>query len=475
MESDGNDTAPVSPLSSAGDSDDRKGRGGATKALKPARPSRKRVFVRKIARDDDEDDVNSEEEEEEDSVYDGDGEHAKAELEAARAEDLRAKKRGYEITEKDRVLYRLSGDKVSRITSNRVSLHAVSTLMIRICVDNGPGCIFTIPAQAHIMGVSKRRVHDVVGVYRSVGLVGRPPTQIPGQTQWLGYPAMQEYLRDVIAPVGLKKHAGDLYSSSDRVTMGTVTAFVASCIINERFSIDDLPREILPAITAILLEVAEENGESTKGMDTPQSIQKAFGPLMRRVYDVTAILCAIGRNFFVVAPPKGCPVPQLVPVPSFTSISRRDMVKQQREAYNAKRREQREAERRAKEEAEKERKRREKEAEERACNGACGCCAKLRALRQGNGGGRGRKKQPRISAEEDESTAPPSLNSSAVILDKMPVPPPPLSMAPMSLSMFPMTYSGGGEDVTMHGFFLSSIADVEDDPKLFQTTHGLFA
>ncbi len=422
-----------------------------------------------VAPEDEEEEEEQEEQEDEDSLYDAgddDDEPLEAAAAAAVVDELAvslqqqkrrdtkwSRTRQYELSEKDRVLYRLTGDKQTRVDSDesgRVKLYNVSTQLLRICADNNVGCIFTVPAQANVMNVPKRRIHDVVCVFRAVGLVDRASI-VPGQIRWLGYEAMQAYLRDSIVPIELKRHASDLYALSSRLTTEAVTAFVASCVINKRFAIDDLPKQIVPIITDIMLSVAGEG-------ETVARIQKSCKGLMRRVYDSIAVLSGVGRALFVPAPPPSAvavAAPLVAPRPPPTS--RADMLRQQRDAYNIQKRVERDKQRKAVEE-EAARKKRQLEEEERACNGTCRCCVAQRALRE-KGRNRATKKSKVVMRGEDEESTN-SFNHSLSSFDALPLPPPPLAVV-SSFPLLPMSGGGDGgeEEVTMHGFYVEGLFD----------------
>ncbi len=187
------------------------------------------------------------------------------------------------------VLRRLSGDRVSHLSSKRVTLIAVSELLLNILSDHPIGSTFNLKEQATLMGTTKRRVQDIFSVFLAVGLLTRP---FKSTGLWMGYPFMQKHLQDSIAPMSLAQHASDIFGQ-DVLSMYQVACFMAACILKGVFEIGDSPKVVLAAVTAL---IASPN---FSGQIMTEERNRAF---MRRMYDVAAILAPIGGHFQLIAP-----------------------------------------------------------------------------------------------------------------------------------------------------------------------------
>ena len=221
-------------------------------------------------------------ERDDDENVDYDEEHISGEEEEE--EEKKPKESNLPVPESVVVLLRQTGNRVSRVAPGRVALLDVASLFLLILEDHPVGCHFNIPAQAASLGTKKRRLQDVLAVFGAVGLVTRP---CKNTGLWMGCAFMQEYLRDHIAPMPLVKHAADFFSDMS-LSMFQVASFMAACVLQGVFHIGDSPRVIMTAVNSLLASPAFAGQVLTKERTVA---------LMRRLYDVAAVMASMGQKF----------------------------------------------------------------------------------------------------------------------------------------------------------------------------------
>lgn len=153
--------------------------------------------------------------------------------------------------------------------------------------------VFRIEKQARDMGIPKRRLYDVLGVLRSLGLMRK---KIGSHYTWGGYDAMKELIRDEIVSVSMQKHAEDTFAEGwavglrQTVTLDGLARFLVACIAEGMFTTSDPMIHIRMSIESALELYLD-------------ALPINFKAVMRRVYDVMTVLDVVaGYSSFAPAP-----------------------------------------------------------------------------------------------------------------------------------------------------------------------------